>query len=65
MVELENLTQEHNLRKEWPNEAFDFTPWLAEHLEYIGNIIGMDLELIEKEYKIGGYSADILAWFFK
>lgn len=61
MLELETLTQEHNLRKAWPNEASDFTPWLAEHLEYIGDILGMDLELIEKESKVGGYSADILA----
>lgn len=61
MIHLETLTQEHNLRKAWPNEAKDFTPWLAEHLEYIGDILGMDLELIEKESKVGGYSADILA----
>lgn len=47
-MKLETLTQEHNLRKAWPNEALDFTTWLSEHLEYIGDILGMDLELIEK-----------------
>lgn len=46
-MELETLSQEHNLCKAWPNEASDFTPWLSEHLEYIGDILGMDLELIE------------------
>ena len=61
MYNLDTLTQETNLRKAWPNEAKDFTPWLADHLEYIGNILEMDLELIEKESKVGGYSADILA----
>lgn len=61
MYTLDTLTQETNLRKVWPNEAKDFTPWLAEHLEYIGNILEMDLELVEKESKVGGYSADILA----
>ena len=61
MYSLETLTQEHNLRRAWPKEAYDFTPWLAEHLDYIGDILGMDLELVEKESKVGGYSADILA----
>ncbi len=61
MYNLDTLTQETNLRKVWSNEAKDFTPWLAEHLEYIGNILEMDLELVEKESKVGGYSADILA----
>lgn len=61
MLNLETLTQEHNLRKAWPNEASDFTPWLADNLDYIGDILGIDLELIEIESKVGGYSADILA----
>lgn len=60
-MKLKTLKQEHNLRKAWPNEASDFTPWLADNLSYIGDILGMELELIEKESKVGGYSADILA----
>lgn len=52
MYNLDTLTQEPNLRKAWPNEAKDFTPWLASHLEYIGNILEMDLELVEKESKV-------------
>lgn len=28
-MELDTLKQETNLRKAWPNEAKDFTPWLA------------------------------------
>ncbi len=60
-MELDTLKQETNLRKAWPNEAKDFTPWLAEHLSYVGDILDMELELVEKESKVGGYSADILA----
>lgn len=58
-MKLETLTQEHNLRKACPNEASDFTPWLAEHLEYIGDILGMDWNSLKKNLRSG----DILLIF--
>lgn len=50
-----------NIRKAWPNEAKDFTPWLAEHLDQLGMDLNMDLELIEVEKPTGAFSLDILA----
>lgn len=61
MTKLETLKQEHDLRKAWKNEAKDFTPWLADNLYYIADILDMDLELVETESKVGTFSADILA----
>lgn len=49
------------LRKIWKNEAYDFTPWLADNLEQIGEAIGLELEFEDKEVSVGPYSADILA----
>ncbi|MCB0742962.1 MAG: DUF4268 domain-containing protein [Ignavibacteriae bacterium] len=49
------------LRKIWKNEAYDFTPWLAENLEQIGEAIGLELEFDSKEVSVGPFSADILA----
>lgn len=49
------------LRKIWKNEAYDFTPWLAENLEQISEAIGLELEFEEKEVSVGPFSADILA----
>ena len=48
-------------RKMWPNEQLDFTPWLVEHIDELGEIIGMDLEVVGREVSVGPYSADILA----
>lgn len=50
-----------NPRKIWKNEAYDFTPWLAENLEQIGEAIGLELEFESKEVSVGPFSADILA----
>ena len=45
----------------WPNEALNFTPWLAENISELGEKIGMELEVVGQEVSVGPYSADILA----
>ena len=52
-----------DLREVWPHEANDFTQWLAkpESLDMLGNEIGLDIELIQTEFNVGGFRADILA----
>lgn len=51
------------VREAWPNEASNFTPWLAEdeNLFLLGDEIGIPLELIKTEYTVGPFSADIVA----
>lgn len=48
-------------REVWHNEATDFTPWLAENLSILGEAIGLDLELVERESSVGDFSADVVA----
>jgi hypothetical protein len=57
------LGQLHHLdpRSVWSREATDFTPWLAEHLEQLGAVLGMDLELIGREAAVGEFAADLVA----
>ena len=50
-----------DLREAWPNEAQDFTPWLAKNIGELGEALGMDLEWQETEAAVGGYSLDVLA----
>jgi len=50
-----------NPRKMWPNEALNFTPWLAENIAELGEKMGMELEVVGQEVSVGPYSADVLA----
>ena len=52
-----------DVRKEWPNEARDFTPWLAQesNMEELSKALGIELEVETVEATVGPYSADILA----
>ena len=49
------------LREVWKNEAKDFTAWLFENLDIIGEELDMDLTPDEKEAKAGSFLADIVA----
>lgn len=48
-------------RNIWDKEARDFTPWLADHLDLLGEALGIDLELIKIEKSVGDFSCDIQA----
>ncbi|MBG0824926.1 hypothetical protein HS048_29950 [Planomonospora sp. ID91781] len=48
------------LRSIWPNEAKDFTPWLADNLDVLGQAVGLALELRHREYAVGRYALDLL-----
>ncbi|NQT22731.1 MAG: DUF4268 domain-containing protein [Candidatus Omnitrophica bacterium] len=49
------------LREVWKKEAKDFTTWLFDNLEVLGEELEMDLSPDEKEKSVGSFSADITA----
>ena len=61
MSKLDRL-QPVELREIWPDEAQDFTPWLAkeENLDFLSETLGLELELEGQEVNVGGFRADIL-----
>ena len=50
-----------DVRKVWPHEAQNFTPWLAENLEKLSAVLHIDLEREGVEVQVGPYRADIVA----
>lgn len=49
-----------DIREVWKDEARDFTPWLAEQAELLGEALGMELVHEETEAAVGEYSADLV-----
>lgn len=49
------------LREVWAHEAMDFTVWLQENTDVLGDTIGMSLSNPEREWSAGDFNVDIVA----
>ncbi|MGW5154434.1 DUF4268 domain-containing protein [Nonomuraea wenchangensis] len=47
-------------REVWRHEARDFTPWLLESADVLGEELGMDLVLEVAEHPVGGFLLDLI-----
>jgi len=48
-----------NLRSIWKHEAADFSKWLAANIDYLNEIIDLDISVESIEEKVGPYRVDI------
>lgn len=48
-------------RDVWKSESANFTPWLAENLDHLADVLGLDLELTQREAPVGAFSVDLEA----
>ena len=53
--------QRVSLREEWPDEARDFTPWLARNIGELGAALGVELELRPPAMAVGSLTPGLLA----
>jgi len=53
--------QRLSARDVFEHEAHDFTTWLEENIDSLGEVIGVDLATAEREKSAGNFSADLLA----
>ena len=50
------------VRRVWPHEELNFTPWLAEHFDYLNDALDLDMKVTAVEKNIPGSGrADIVA----
>lgn len=63
MINLAKLKEIKDLRKVWPHEALDFTPWLAEeeNLTILADAVGLEITVDETESSVGDFNVDIFA----
>ena len=59
VASLERL-EEIDVRSVWKNEASDFTPWLLTNADYLGQVLGIDIEIDSKEQPVGDFSLDLI-----
>ena len=63
MVKLGKIQEVKDLREVWKNEAYDFTPWLAEedNLSLLADAVGLEITLDETESTVGDFNVDVFA----
>lgn len=63
MANVYRLKEISELRAVWPNEARDFTPWLAEsdNIALLSEAVGINILIDEIESSVGRYNVDIYA----
>ena len=58
--ELGKLNRDEDLRSVWPDEPGDFTPWLAENIDLLGEALHMAIQIEGREISVGSFSVDLV-----
>lgn len=58
---LGRLRRVADAREVWISESSDFTPWLAENIDVLGDELGMTLTIVAQEVPVGAFRLDLQA----
>ena len=61
MIQLGTLKEITDLRSVWAHEALNFTPWVAENIDLLADVVGLDITVDETESSVGDFNVDIYA----
>jgi hypothetical protein len=61
VINLGALKEITDLRTIWAHEALNFTPWVAENVDLLGDAVGLDITVDETESSVGDFNVDIYA----
>lgn len=61
MSEQIDRIREHPLSSVWSHEEYDFTTWLTDNIEQLGEALGIEIEDARSEEQVGDFSSDIVA----
>ena len=50
---------ETEIRKLWPHEARDFSPWLANNISILNDVLNIRIEIEEIEGAVGDFRLDL------
>ena len=51
--------QEAEIRKLWPNEERDLSPWVSDNIELLNEALGLQMEIEEAESRVGNFRLDL------
>lgn len=49
-----------DIQKVWPTEPYHFTPWLLENSELLSEVLGLQVQLTDREHSVGAFSLDLI-----
>ena len=48
-----------DVKKLWSHEAKDFTPWMQENINRLSEVVGLEIDILDREVSVGTFNVDL------